>query len=87
MPAADARIGDFIALLKPRVMTLVVFSGIAGLVLAPGSIGFAQGDLHPFLALVAVFCIAVGAGAAGAINLWYERDLVAIMTRTRGRPV
>lgn len=87
LPAADARIGDFIALLKPRVMTLVVFSGIAGLVLAPGSIGFAQGDLHPFLALVAVFCIAVGAGAAGAINMWYERDIDAIMTRTRGRPL
>ena len=85
--AREARIGDFFALLKPRVMTLVVFSGVAGLVLAPGHIGFAQGDLHPFLALVAVFCIAVGAGAAGAINMWYERDIDAVMLRTRGRPL
>jgi len=83
-PAAAAhmetRISDFIALLKPRVMTLVVFTGVAGVVLAPGS-------LHPFLALVAVFCIAVGAGAAGAINMWYERDIDAVMLRTRGRPL
>lgn len=85
--AREARIADFFALLKPRVMTLVVFSGVAGMVLAPGHIGFAQGDLHPFLALVAVFCIAVGAGAAGAINMWYERDIDAIMLRTRGRPL
>ncbi|MFN7114256.1 MAG: heme o synthase [Alphaproteobacteria bacterium] len=87
VPAVEARICDFIALLKPRVMTLVVFSGVAGLVLAPGGIGFAPGALHPFLALVAVFCIAVGAGAAGAINMWYERDIDAIMLRTRGRPL
>ncbi len=79
-PAVEARIGDFIALLKPRVMTLVVFSGVAGIVLAPGA-------LHPFLSLAAVFCIAIGAGAAGAINMWYERDIDAIMLRTRGRPL
>ncbi len=71
---------DFFELLKPRVMTLVVFSGVAGLYMAPG-------HLHPFLALVAVFCIAVGSGAAGAINMWYDRDIDARMGRTSGRPV
>ncbi len=68
-------------------MTLVVFTGFAGLVMAPDGIGFAPGALHPFLALVAVFCIAVGAGASGAINMWYERDIDAIMQRTQGRPL
>ncbi|MBO6838368.1 MAG: protoheme IX farnesyltransferase [Alphaproteobacteria bacterium] len=81
--AADskgAEVRDYIRLLKPRVMSLVVFSGFAGLVLAPG-------DLHPVLAAVAVLCIAVGSGAAGAINMWYDRDIDAVMTRTRGRPI
>ena len=73
-------VSDFFELLKPRVMTLVVFTGVAGVYLAPG-------HLHPFLALVAVFCIAVGAGAAGAINMWYERDIDAIMSRTQKRPL
>ncbi len=76
----ETRIRDFIELLKPRVMTLVVFSGVAGIVLAPG-------HLHPFLQLVAVFCIAVGAGASGAINMWYEQDIDAIMSRTKNRPI
>jgi heme o synthase len=71
---------DYVALLKPRVMSLVVFTGFAGLVVAPGS-------LHPLLAAVAVLCIAVGAGAAGAINMWYERDIDALMERTRKRPI
>jgi protoheme IX farnesyltransferase len=75
-----ARVADYLALLKPRVMSLVVFTGVAGLVAAPGG-------LHPFLAAVAVLCIAVGAGAAGAINMWYERDIDALMERTRGRPI
>ena len=75
-----ARLGDFVALLKPRVMSLVVFTGFAGLIVAPGS-------LHPLLAAVAVFCIAVGAGAAGAINMWYDRDIDAVMERTRRRPI
>src|SRR3546814_17409008 len=61
-------------------MSLVVFTGFAGLYAAPG-------DLHPFLAAVAVLCIAVSAGAAGAINMWYERDIDAVMERTRGRPL
>lgn len=76
----NATVSDFFALLKPRVMTLVVFTGVAGVVLAPGT-------LHPFLALVAVLCIAIGAGAAGAINMWYERDIDAIMSRTKNRPL
>ena len=75
-----ARVADYLALLKPRVMSLVVFTGFAGLIAAPGG-------LHPFLAVVAVLCIAIGAGAAGAINMWYERDIDALMERTRHRPI
>ncbi|MBT4425951.1 MAG: protoheme IX farnesyltransferase [Rhodospirillaceae bacterium] len=71
---------DFVALLKPRVMSLVVFTGVVGMVLAPGT-------LHPVLAIVAILCIAVGAGAAGAINMWYDRDIDALMSRTKNRPI
>ena len=71
---------DWFALLKPRVMTLVVFSGAVGLLVAPG-------HLHPVLALTAILCIAIGAGAAGAINMWYDRDIDAVMRRTAGRPI
>jgi len=78
--AAEPSVADFVALLKPRVVSLVVLSGIVGLVLAPGA-------LHPALAVTAILCIAVGAGAAGAINMWYERDLDALMQRTRSRPL
>ncbi|MGQ0676023.1 MAG: heme o synthase [Rhodospirillales bacterium] len=78
--ANEAGVGDFVELLKPRVMSLVVFTGFAGLYLAPGA-------MHPFLAGVAVLAIAVGAGAAGAINMWYDRDIDAVMERTRARPV
>ncbi len=77
---SSAHVQDYFALLKPRVMTLVVFTGLAGIIVAPG-------NLHPFLAAVAVICIATGAGAAGAINMWYDRDIDAIMTRTRNRPI
>ncbi|MGH6931187.1 MAG: heme o synthase [Dongiaceae bacterium] len=79
-PAEGSRVADFIALLKPRVMSLVVFSGFAGLIVAPG-------ELHPVLAAVAILCIAVGSGAAGAINMWYDRDIDAVMQRTRERPI
>ena len=71
---------DWIALLKPRVMSLVVFSGLIGLLVAPG-------PLHPILAFTAVLCIAIAAGACGAINMWYDRDIDAIMRRTRNRPI
>jgi len=73
-------ISDFFALLKPRVMSLVVFTAVVGLLLAPGSI-------HPVLAIVAITCIAIGAGASGAINMWYDRDVDAVMTRTKSRPI
>jgi protoheme IX farnesyltransferase len=71
---------DYLALLKPRVMSLVVFTGFAGLIVAPG-------ELPPSLAVLAVICIAVSAGAAGAINMWYERDIDALMERTKDRPI
>lgn len=79
---AEASVKDFIALLKPRVMSLVVFTGFAGLWVAPGS-----AQMHPFIAFVAMLCLAVGAGAAGAFNMWYDRDIDAVMTRTRNRPI
>jgi heme o synthase len=78
--AAIASVRDYVALLKPRVMSLVVFTGFVGLYLAPG-------HLHPVLAGVAVLCIAVAAGAAGAINMWYDRDIDALMRRTQARPL
>ena len=77
---APARAGDYVALLKPRVMSLVVFTGLVGMILAPGS-------LHPVLAFAAMLCIAVGAGASGAINMWYDADIDRLMARTRHRPV
>jgi protoheme IX farnesyltransferase len=75
-----AGVADYVEILKPRVMALVVFTGLVGLSVAPG-------HLHPVLAAVAVLCIAVGAGAAGAINMWYDRDIDALMRRTSGRPL
>jgi heme o synthase len=78
--ASGAAVGDYIEILKPRVMSLVVFTGLVGLALAPGHI-------HPVLAVVAALCIAVGAGAAGAINMWYDRDIDAVMRRTARRPL
>ena len=71
---------DFIALTKPRVMTLVVFTGLCGLLAAPQSI-------HPVLAFTAILCIALGAGSAAALNQWYETDLDAQMARTSRRPL
>jgi heme o synthase len=75
-----AGVGDYVALLKPRVMSLVVFTALVGLVVAPG-------HLHPVLSFFALVCIAVGAGAAGALNMWYDADIDALMTRTAQRPV
>lgn len=77
---SSATAEDYWQLLKPRVMSLVVFTGIVGLLLAPGYI-------HPVIALAAILCIAVGSGAAGAINMWYERDIDAVMDRTKERPL
>ena len=71
---------DYFALLKPRVMSLVVFTALVGLAVAPGS-------LHPVTAFTALLCIAVGAGAAGALNMWYDADIDAVMTRTSSRPI
>src|SRR5208283_2423627 len=75
-----ASVGDYVALMKPRVMSLVIFTALVGLSVAPGA-------LHPLIGFTALLCIAVGAGAAGALNMWYDADIDAIMTRTRGRPV
>jgi protoheme IX farnesyltransferase len=77
-----SEVRDWIALLKPRVMTLVVFSGVVGLLVAPGA-----GAMSPVLALTAILCIAVASGAAGAINMWYDRDIDAVMRRTARRPI
>lgn len=78
--AYNAHPADYLALLKPRVMSLVVFTGLVGMVLAPGT-------LHPTLAVTALLCIAIGAGASGAINMWYDADIDAVMARTQGRPI
>ena len=72
--------GDYFALLKPRVMSLVIFTAFVGIVAAPGTI-------HPWIAAVALLAIAVGAGAAGALNMWYDADIDARMRRTASRPV
>ena len=76
----DAEFGDYFALLKPRVMSLVIFTATVGLLVAPGSV-------HPFLAFAALLCVAVGAGASGALNMWWDADIDAIMKRTSARPV
>ena len=75
-----ADVEDYVALLKPRVMSLVVFTALAGMAAAPGA-------LHPVLAAIALLAIAVGAGASGAFNMWYDADIDALMRRTRERPV
>ncbi|MFN3655716.1 MAG: heme o synthase [Pseudolabrys sp.] len=77
---SSATAGDYIALLKPRVMSLVVFTALTGLAVAPGAV-------HPVTAFTALLCIAVGAGASGALNMWYDADIDAVMTRTARRPV
>ena len=76
--ASTASPRDYLALLKPRVMTLVVFTGLVGMLIAPG-------HLNPVLAVTAILCIATASGAAGAINMWYDRDLDAVMRRTANR--
>jgi len=78
--ASPSGVRDYFSLLKPRVMSLVVFTGFAGLFVS-------SVNIHPFIAAVAVFCIALGSGAAGAINMWYEYELDAKMERTKSRPI
>jgi heme o synthase len=77
---SEATVGDYLALLKPRVMSLVIFTALVGIVMAPG-------HMHPVMAFTALLCIAVGAGASGALNMWYDRDIDALMTRTANRPI
>jgi heme O synthase-like polyprenyltransferase len=79
-PAAGGDVAEYFALMKPRVMFLVVFTALVGLVAAPG-------HMHPVLAVAALLCIAVGAGAAGALNMWYDADIDARMARTSARPI
>ncbi len=76
----DGDASDYLALLKPRVMSLVVFTGVVGLVLAPGHI-------NPVIGMTALLCIAIGAGASGALNMWYDADIDRLMTRTAQRPI
>jgi protoheme IX farnesyltransferase len=76
----EASFGDYFALLKPRVMSLVVFTAFVGYFVAPT-------NLHPFEGFVAILAIALGAGASGALNMWYDADIDSVMKRTRGRPV
>jgi heme o synthase len=77
---SEASVGDYIALMKPRVMSLVVFTALVGLVVAPGHV-------HPVIGFTALLAIAVGAGAAGVLNMWYDADIDAVMSRTSGRPI
>ncbi|MBZ9733249.1 heme o synthase [Mesorhizobium sp. CA18] len=77
---SEATAGDFFALLKPRVMSLVVFTAFVGMIAAPVAI-------NPLMAVIAILAIAIGAGASGALNMWYDADIDAVMTRTAGRPV
>ncbi len=77
---SEAMASDYITLLKPRVMSLVVFTGFVGLMAAPG-------HMNPVLAAITILCIAVGAGASGALNMWYDADIDIIMKRTRNRPI
>ena len=80
MNNTDSSVEDFISLLKPRVMALAIFTSVCGLILA-------QKDIHPFFFLLSILCISLGAGASGAINMWYDRDIDALMDRTKGRPI
>jgi protoheme IX farnesyltransferase len=79
-PAEGGDVAEYFALMKPRVMFLVVFTALVGLVAAPG-------HMHPVLTVAALHCIAVGAGAAGALNMWYDADIDARMARTSARPI
>ena len=77
---SEALVSDYVALLKPRVMSLVIFTALVGMLAAPG-------HMHPVMVFTSLLCIAVGAGASGALNMWYDRDIDAIMSRTTKRPI
>jgi protoheme IX farnesyltransferase len=77
---SEASVSDYVALLKPRVMSLVVFTALVGLMVTPGHV-------HPVLGFAALLCITIGAGAAGALNMWYDSDIDAVMSRTARRPI
>src|SRR5262245_24408855 len=79
-PTLAARLPHFIALMKPRVMALAVFTALVGLMVAPA-------HLDPLLGFIAILAIAAGAGAAGVLNMWYDADIDAVMSRTAGRPI
>ncbi len=76
----EAQFHDYVELLKPRVMRLVVFTALVGMVVAPVPV-------HPVIAIASILCIAIGAGASGALNMWWDRDIDAIMSRTQDRPI
>ncbi len=76
----EGQFGDYVALLKPRVMSLVVFTALVGLIVAPGTV-------HPFVGFVSILFIALGGGASGALNMWYDADIDRVMGRTKGRPI
>ncbi|WP_022702759.1 heme o synthase [Pseudorhodobacter ferrugineus] len=78
--AGEAGFGDYVALLKPRVMSLVVFTALVGVLVAPGAV-------HPFIAMTSILFIALGAGASGALNMWWDADIDVIMKRTAKRPI
>ncbi|MBN9335484.1 heme o synthase [Devosia sp.] len=78
--AGEARVEDYLELLKPRVMSLVVFTALVGMLVAPGGI-------NPVIGLIAIVSIALGGGASGALNMWYDADIDAIMSRTQNRPI
>ena len=79
-PPREAQFGDYVELLKPRVMRLVIFTAAVGLICAPTPV-------HPVVAFASILCVAVGAGASGALNMWWDWDIDAVMRRTAGRPI
>ncbi len=80
MEYTSGSVQDYYALMKPRVMSLVIFTSLVGLILSPSNI-------HPFLAVISICCIAIGAGASGVLNMWYDADIDRVMKRTIGRPI
>lgn len=80
LDSVGGSVGDYFALMKPRVMSLVVFTALVGIVMAPS-------EVHPVIAAISLLCIAVGAGASGALNMWYDADVDRIMLRTSKRPI